>query len=287
MAADPAAVTPGAWRLRVLGTGDAFPHPRPACPCPQCSEGIVRRRSALLVEGRHTALVDVGGSFYQQLLMLPELPCLERVLLTHVHSDHYMGMDELLLLAPRNLPVWASEDNWRNIEGAFAYMFRPRPGREPALTKQIAPPPAPGANWLAADEWCTATPVNTYHVDDFTTVGFVFQDKAGGARVGYLPDIRHLDDAGKALLAGAAVVLIGAVQLEARVGAHLPIASALALCRALDIAQPILTHVGHLQMTTAQLRAWLDQAGYPTALIAQDGLVITVEAGQVRLAWPT
>jgi hypothetical protein len=124
-------------------------------------------------------------------------------------------------------------------------------------------------------------------VDDLTTVGFVFQDRASGLRVGYLPDIRRLDDAGKARLTGAAVVLIGAVQLEARAGAHLPVAAALALCRELDIAQPILTHIGHLRLTMAQLRTWLDQAGYPAVQVAQDGLVITVAAGQAHLTWPS
>jgi phosphoribosyl 1,2-cyclic phosphodiesterase len=275
----------GAWRLRVLGTADAYPFPRPACRCPQCLEGIERRRSALLVEGRHTALVDAGGSLYQQLLMLDALPRLERVLLTHVHTAHYMGLDELLLLEPRELPLWALDDNWRSIEAAFPYLFRSQGGRPPALVKHIAPL-TPDANWLAADEWCTATPVNTYHVDYFTTVGLVFQDKASAQRIGYLPDLRRLDDAGKALLAGAAVVLIDGIQFETRTAPHVTIAEALALCRELDVAQPILTHLGHLRMTTRELRHWLDEAGFGTAQVAQDGMIITIDAGHIALQWP-
>ncbi len=272
----------GTWRLRVLGTADAYPHPRPWCACPQCAEGVVRRRSALLVEGRHTAWVDVGGSFYEHLRTLPARPTLERVLLTHAHSDHFMGMDELMLLEPVGLPVWALEDNWPSIEGAFYYLFARRSEEGAPLTRRVAPF-GPGANWLADDEVCTATPINAYHVGYFTTVGLLFTDKRHGARVGYFPDLRRLDDEGKSQLQGADVLLIDSTQLEPRIPAHLTLPEALALCRELDVRQPVLTHLGHLGWSTAQLRAWLDAAGFPHARIAHDGLRITVDATGVHI----
>jgi ribonuclease BN (tRNA processing enzyme) len=265
-----------------LGTADAYPHPRPWCACPQCAEGIVRRRAALLVEGRHTALVDVGGSFYEQLCRLPERPTLERVLLTHVHTDHFMGMDELLLLEPSGLPVWALEDNWPSIEGAFYYLFARRGEGGAPLTRRVAPF-GPDANWLAADEWCTATPINAYHVGYFTTVGLLFTDKRHGARVGYFPDLRRLDDEGKALLQGADVLLIDSTQLESSTPSHLAIPEGLALCRELGVRQPVLTHLGHLRWNMARLRAWLDATGFPDVRVAHDGLLVTVDASGVHV----
>jgi phosphoribosyl 1,2-cyclic phosphodiesterase len=276
-------LAPGAWRLRVLGTADAYPHPRPWCGCPQCAEGVVRRRAALLVEGQHTALVDVGGSFYEQMRTLAHRPTLERVVLTHVHSDHFMGMDELLLFDQPGLPIWALDDNWPNIEGAFDYLFVRRNGGVAPLLKRVAPFD-PDANWLAADEWCTATPINAYHVGYFTTVGLLFTDKRHGTRVGYFPDLRRLDDDGKARLQGADVLLLDSTQMEGRISSHLSLPEGLALCRELDIGLPVLTHLGHLGLNTAQLRAWLTTAGFPHALIAHDGLLITVDAAGIHIA---
>lgn len=283
MAADDAgALASGAWRLRLLGTADAYPHPRPWCDCAQCTEGVIRRRAAVLVEGRHTALVDVGGSLYEQLRALPTRPMLDRVVLTHVHADHFMGMDELYLLGQTGLPVWALEDNWPNIDASFHYLFTGRNGSAARLTRQVAAL-ASDANWLADDEVCTATPINTYHVPSFTTVGLLFTDKRHGARVGYFPDLGGLDAEGKARLRGADVLLFDSTHLEPVMPAHLPIPQGLALCRELGVRRPILTHVGHLRLSTAQLRAWLDAAGFPDALIAHDGLVITVDATGIHI----
>jgi phosphoribosyl 1,2-cyclic phosphodiesterase len=283
VAADHAgALAAGSWRLRLLGTADAYPHPRPWCACAQCAEGVVRRRASLLVEGCHTTLVDAGGSFYEQMRMLPTRPTLERVVLTHVHNDHYMGMDELQLLGQTGLPVWAVEDNWANIEASFHYLFTPRNGSAARLIKQVAPL-APDANWLAADEACTATPINAYHVANFTTVGLLFTDKGHGARVGYFPDLGGLDADGMDRLRGADILLLDSTHLEPVMAAHLPLSQGLALCRELGVRRPVLTHVGHLKLSTAQLRAWLDAVGFPDALIAHDGLVITVDAAGVHI----
>lgn len=283
VAADPGRpLVPGAWRLRLLGTADAYPHPRPWCDCAQCAEGVVRRRAALLVEGRHTALVDVGGSFYEQMRTLPTRPTLERVVLTNVHNDHFMGLDELHLLGQPGLPLWALEDNWSNIEASFHYLFAQGNGGAARLTRRVAPL-APDANWLADDEACTATPINTYHVPYFTTVGLLFTDKRHGTRVGYFPDLARLDDDGMARLQGAEVLLLDSTHLEPVMPAHLPLSQGLALCRKLAVRRPILTHVGHFGLSTAQLRAWLDAAGFPDALIAHDGLVITIDAAGVHI----
>jgi ribonuclease BN (tRNA processing enzyme) len=175
------------------------------------------------------------------------------------------------------------EDNWANIEGAFYYLFARRSEGGPLLTKRVAPF-GPTANWLAENEWCTATPINAYHVGYFTTVGLLFTDKRHGARVGYFPDLRRLDAGGKAQLQGAEVLLIDSTQFEAAISEHLPIPEAMALCRELAVRQPILTHIGHLGWNTARLRAWLDANGFPHALIAHDGLVITVDAAGVHIA---
>ena len=95
--------------------------------------------------------------------------------------------------------------------------------------------------------------------------------------------LARLDDDGMARLQGAEVLLLDSTHLEPVMPAHLPLSQGLALCRELAVRRPILTHVGHFGLSTTQLRAWLDAAGFPEALIAHDGPVITVDAAGVHI----
>lgn len=137
--------------LIFLGTGGAWPVPELSCDCRICrdmrSKDQERRRTALLLRGKSTLLIDCGPDIATQLGRY-ELGRLDGVLITHEHGDHYLGMDALSSYkrscardryAP--IPVFVSPKSWEVIRGHFGYLeqsgvieIRPvEPGRPYAL----------------------------------------------------------------------------------------------------------------------------------------------------------
>src|SRR5215212_8216254 len=124
--------------LRFLGTAAGVPIPHVACACHQCDEArrerqLRRTRSTILLEGPDGALlVDAGPDIYRQLALLPDMPRITAAIITHVHSDHYLGLDDLGSvvhdagwLNEGLLPIYAAPDNWSRIEATFAHLFLP------------------------------------------------------------------------------------------------------------------------------------------------------------------
>src|SRR5436190_14580517 len=85
-------------KIRVLGSGTSMGVPVVGCRCEVCTSSDPnnkRMRSSIMIEadGRHL-LVDCSIDFRMQLLAWP-VPRLDGVLLTHTHSDHINGIDDL------------------------------------------------------------------------------------------------------------------------------------------------------------------------------------------------
>src|SRR5262245_41216599 len=129
--------------LRFLGTSAATPIPQAGCDCAQCAEAraerpLRRARSAILLERAGEALlIDAGPDIYRQLARLADLPRIRAAIITHTHSDHYLGLDDLGAVAhdrgwlnhperpfERLLPIYAPPDNWPRIEATFGHLFQ-------------------------------------------------------------------------------------------------------------------------------------------------------------------
>ncbi len=118
--------------LIFLGTGGAWRVPELSCDCRICrdmrSRGQERQRTALLLRGKSTLLIDCGPDIANQLERY-ELDRLDGVLITHEHGDHYLGMDALSSYkrsSPREhyvpIPVFVSPKSWEVIRGQFGYL---------------------------------------------------------------------------------------------------------------------------------------------------------------------
>src|SRR5262245_27243739 len=129
--------------LRFLGTAAATPIPQAGCECAQCAEAraerpLRRARSSILLERSDGALlIDAGPDIYRQLARLAEIPRIRAAIITHAHSDHYLGLDDLGAVAydcgwlsdperpfERLLPIYAPPDNWSRIETTFGHLFQ-------------------------------------------------------------------------------------------------------------------------------------------------------------------
>jgi len=89
-----------------LGTGGAWGVPELNCDCLICREmrrkGEKRDRTSLLFSNDTTLLVDCGPDVKTQ-LSRQNVDTIDAVLITHEHTDHYIGLDELFAYK-RNRP---------------------------------------------------------------------------------------------------------------------------------------------------------------------------------------
>lgn len=118
--------------LIFLGTGGAWGVPEVNCDCYICREmrkrGEKRDRTALLLGGKTTLLIDCGPDIRSQLARHP-VKAVDGVLITHEHGDHFIGLDELFVYkrnVPREdfspIPVYLTEKTWQVIGPKFAYL---------------------------------------------------------------------------------------------------------------------------------------------------------------------
>src|SRR6266508_4891608 len=180
--------------LRFLGTSASAPIPRAGCACSQCGEArrernLRRTRSAILLEGADGALlVDAGPDIYRQLALLPAMPRITAAIITHTHSDHFLGLDDLASvaygagwLAARPLPIYATADNWPRIEATFGHLFRTGPSvRMEARTLLLDAEQTIGG--------FRVRPFDSSHAIDVTTAMLALT--LHGQRVIYAPDLK-------------------------------------------------------------------------------------------------
>lgn len=261
--------------LRFLGTAAGVPIPHVACACHQCGEArrerqLRRTRSAILLEGPDGALlVDAGPDIYRQLALLPDIPRITAAIITHAHSDHYLGLDDLGSvvgdagwLQEGLLPIYATPDNWSRIEATFAHLFLPGSFlRFEARTLQI------DTEQLIAGY--RVRPFDSSHAIDITTAMLSFT--LNGQRVVYASDLKVMP---RKVFEGADIAIIGGTFYQRDHSAHMPLIKSIRTCKRLGVKRIIVTHVGHLEWSNAELWAQLSEQG---ADLAYDGATLVFE----------
>ena len=263
-------------RAILLGTGGSAGVPHIGGPdgrgdwgtCDPAEPRNRRTRSSVVLQASDAAggragtlLVDTSPDMRGQLLDCG-IARVDAVLFTHAHADHIVGLDDIRLLnriAGRPLEAFGTASTLDEIEGRFAYAFRPwqPPGfyRPVLLRRALRPGETVAAGGMQ---------VRTFDQDHGYT-------RSLGLRAGplaYSTDAVTLDEAAFATLEGVDTWVVGCFQVtEHRTHAWLD--------RVLDwIARvrprrAVLTHMGQ-DMDWAWLRARLPAAVEP----GYDGMVI-------------
>ncbi|MBW2059264.1 MAG: MBL fold metallo-hydrolase [Deltaproteobacteria bacterium] len=177
---------PGSFRLTgdrmeaiFLGTGSAWGLPEHGCRCQICEKmrllGEERLRTSILVRGKESILVDCGPDMRIQLIR-NRVDHIDALLITHGHSDHYIGLDELEALRRNRrqerwspVPAFATEKTWEIVGRRFDYLL----GK--LLEKRSVRAGRP------LDSLRTrVTPFRTVHSDSAGgSVGYVFEEETG------------------------------------------------------------------------------------------------------------
>lgn len=224
--------------LEFLGSGTSTGVPVLGCNCEVCRSTDPRDkrlRSSVLIRHEHkNVIIDTGPEFRIQCLRAG-VKHLDSVLITHDHSDHLHGIDDLRafsLFKKKTLPVWMNKETMHNVKQRFGYMWKPLQigGGVPDLVLHEAAKPFQAGGM-------TITPVPIKHgVIDI--LGFRFGD------VAYMTDISSLPEASLPLVQGVGTMIISCVRYRFH-RTHLNIAGVKRLHAMVKPERTILTHLTH------------------------------------------
>jgi phosphoribosyl 1,2-cyclic phosphate phosphodiesterase len=239
------------------------------CTCAVCTSTDPRNRRT------RTSIHVVMDGLHVQVDAAPELrlQCvregvdrLDVFILTHGHSDHVAGMDDLRrfcdLLGGEALTVHTTEEGMARVRAIYPYAIMDRPVVRGYPAFRLAAMPA-------AMELPQGTIRSTLLPHgEAETLGLVFTERSSGRTFAYYTDCKRLTDEALALARGCDAAILDGLRPKPH-PSHMSIDEAVEAGKALGAKRTWLTHLTHLT-DHAQLEATLPE-GFG---IAYDGLRI-------------
>lgn len=219
-------------KLTFLGTGTSTGVPYIGCDCEVCrsenpKDNRLRCSALLEVDGKHI-LLDCGPDFRQQALRA-NLRRLDAVLLTHKHTDHIGGLDDLRPFG--DVPIYANESTVEHIHEAFSYCFGNNyKGIPTFVLHQIENEPFEVAG-------VPITPILAFH----------YQLPNFGYRIGnfaYLTDYKTVPEEEMPKLKGLDVLVLDALRFTEHFS-HASVEESLALIEKVQPKRAFLVHASH------------------------------------------
>ena len=223
-------------KVTFLGTGTSTGIPLIGSGHPVCqstNKKDKRLRSSVLVEwDKSSFVIDTGPDFRQQLLRT-DCTKIDAVLMTHEHSDHTAGLDDLRPFFYRQgaIDVYAHERVLKSLYKRFDYIFVTENKYPGVLTLNAHPitdtPFSIGTK--------TVRPINVLH-NSLPIFGFRID------RFAYITDAKTISDIEVEKLQNLDVLVINALRIEPHVS-HFNLKEALAFIKLVNPKRAFLTHI--------------------------------------------
>lgn len=259
-------------RLTFLGTGTSHGVPVIGCSCHTCTSRDprdVRYRSSIMVESDGAmAIVDAGPEFRLQALRVgigveggPRRP--EALLLTHAHTDHIAGIDDVRpLTRERVLPVYGNAGTLAETAERFSYAFRdtqPGGGKPRIELREVS---AAGVKLGGL----VALPVPVLH-GSLSILGWRFGSLA------YITDASSIPESSFDILEGIEILIVNGLRVRPH-ETHFSFAEAIEAARRIGARETWLTHICH-DYSHVEIEAYCAAHGADVgARPAYDGLVL-------------
>ena len=222
-----------------------------------------RLRVSVLVQWEeHTIVIDCGPDFRQQMLR-ENVKRLDAVLLTHEHSDHVAGIDDIrpFCFKQGDIPFYAHKRVFKALHKRFDYIFE--------LENKY--PGAPTIRELEIDKESsfdllgkTVIPIEAYHAD-LPILGFRIDNFT------YLTDVKTIAEEEIEKIQGTDVLVISVLRIKPH-NSHLNLTEALELIEMIRPKTTYFTHISHMLGFHDEVEAMLPENIH----LAYDTLKITL-----------
>lgn len=227
-------------KITFLGTGTSQGIPVIGSSHPVCKSTNPKdkrlRVSVLISWNDTTIVIDCGPDFRQQMLRV-SCQHLDAILLTHEHSDHTAGIDDIrpFYFKQGNIKFCAHQHVFQSLYQRFGYIFETEnkyPGAptidEFNISKEL--PFYIAEKKIIPIEALHATlPILGFRIDDFT----------------YFTDVKTISDEELEKVKGTKVLVINALKKEKH-HSHLSLSEALDIIKLIQPEKTYLTHISHL-----------------------------------------
>ena len=227
-------------KVTFLGTGTSQGIPVIGCDCPTCQsedKKDKRLRTSIMVEqGGKALVVDIGPDFRQQMLTA-KVKKIDAILLTHEHTDHMIGLDDVRPFNFRynmDMPVYAEQRVLTEIKKRFDYIFKtyPYPGVPKVILHEIS------KDESFEVEGFEVQPVEVLHYK-LPVLGFRFDNFT------YITDIKTIADEEIEKVKGTEILVVSALRKEEHLS-HFTLEQALNFIQKIQPKKAYLIHLSHL-----------------------------------------
>lgn len=223
-----------------LGTGTSQGIPVIGSNHPVCKSKDPKdkrlRVSVLLRWENFSFVIDCGPDFRQQMLR-ENVQKLDGVLLTHEHSDHTAGLDDIrpFNFKQGSLPFYADKRVFNSLHERFAYIFATEnkypgaPSIEEIVINKNMQFKIGGKNVISIEAFHDTLPVLGFRVADFT----------------YLTDVKTISEEEIEKVKGTKVLVVNALREEPHYS-HFNLSEALDFVEKIKPQKTYFTHISHL-----------------------------------------
>ena len=251
-------------KITFLGTGTSAGIPFIGSEHPVClskDSKDTRLRSSIKIDiNNNTFIIDCGPDFRQQMLF-NQVEKLDAVLITHEHSDHTAGLDDIrpFYFRQGDISFYASKEVFVALKRRFGYIFETQnkyPGA-PTITQHII---SKKETFLLHDT--LVTPVEALH-NTLPVLGYSMEGFT------YLTDVKTMAPSEIEKIKGTKVLVINALRQEPHLS-HFNLEEALAFIAEVKPHKAYLTHISHHLGFHKAVQATLPS----NVFLAYDGLTI-------------
>ncbi|MCK5218270.1 MBL fold metallo-hydrolase [bacterium] len=226
-------------RITFLGTGTSHGIPVIGCHCPVCKSSDPRdrrSRTSVIWESKQASLlVDAVPELRLQLISAG-IDNVDALLLTHAHSDHVAGLDDVRIFSERSgqkFPVYGAFQALRAVRRRYDYIFRntQKGGGKPQLSLHpvVGQFAIKGVKIIPVPLWHGRVRVFGYRLGNFA----------------YLTDVSKIPDESYNLLKGLSVLVLDALRPEPH-ATHFHLERSLAEAKRVNAKRTYFIHMCHL-----------------------------------------